>query len=199
MSFPIFHLLAEVQIRGHFYWALKGTLSLGFNTIQYRTQSIPLRMLKRLEPGKALDVGMGQGRNAIYLAQQGWDVTGFDPAVFALQKADQRASELGVKVNIVVAGEEDFDWGEEQWDLILFSYADVNQNVERARRSLRSGGVVVVEGFHGARDDNNVFFDDNELIELFPDFRILQYEDVEDVADFGLKRLRVVRMLAQKP
>ena len=31
MSFPIFHLLAEVQIRGHFYWALKGTLSLGFN------------------------------------------------------------------------------------------------------------------------------------------------------------------------
>ena len=34
MSFPIFHLLAEVQIRGHFYWALKGTLSLGFNMIK---------------------------------------------------------------------------------------------------------------------------------------------------------------------
>src|SRR5262249_10958353 len=32
------------------------------------------------KPGTALDVGMGQGRNSIWLAQQGWDVTGFDPA-----------------------------------------------------------------------------------------------------------------------
>ena len=177
-------------------WNIVLTSNKQFNTEPNR---FLVRMLERLEPGKALDVGMGQGRNAIYLAQQGWDVTGFDPAVFALQAADQRASELGVKLNIVVAGEEDFNWGEEQWDLILFSYADVNQNVERARRSLRSGGVVVVEGFRGARDDNNVFFDDNELIELFDGFRVLQYEDVEDVTDFGLRRMGVIRILAQKP
>ena len=31
-----------------------------------------------LKPGTALDVGMGQGRNALFLARQGWDVTGFD-------------------------------------------------------------------------------------------------------------------------
>jgi len=33
--------------------------------------------IKNKKPGKALDVGMGQGRNSIYLAQQGWSVTGF--------------------------------------------------------------------------------------------------------------------------
>ena len=99
-------------------WNIVLTSNKQFNTEPNR---FLVRMLERLEPGKALDVGMGQGRNAIYLAQQGWDVTGFDPAVFALQAADQRASELGVKLNIVVAGEEDFNWGEEQWDLILFS------------------------------------------------------------------------------
>ena len=43
-----------------------------------------VRMIKGVRPGTALDVGMGQGRNAIYLAQQGWAVTGFDPAEKAL-------------------------------------------------------------------------------------------------------------------
>ena len=39
-----------------------------------------VEMTKGLKPGRALDVGMGQGRNTIYLAQQGWDSVGFDPA-----------------------------------------------------------------------------------------------------------------------
>jgi len=36
--------------------------------------------VKERRPGKALDIGMGQGRNAVFLAQKGWDVTGFDPS-----------------------------------------------------------------------------------------------------------------------
>src|SRR5260370_4164095 len=39
-----------------------------------------VEMTRQRKPGRALDVGMGQGRNSIFLAQQGWDVTGFDPA-----------------------------------------------------------------------------------------------------------------------
>ena len=38
-----------------------------------------VEMVRGVTPGQALDVGMGQGRNAIYLAQQGWALTGFDP------------------------------------------------------------------------------------------------------------------------
>jgi len=44
-------------------------------------------MAKGRKPGTALDVGMGQGRNGIWLAQQGWDVTGFDPAEKAVALA----------------------------------------------------------------------------------------------------------------
>jgi hypothetical protein len=62
------------------------------------------RMLERLEPGRALDVGMGQGRNATYLAQQGWHVTGVDPAIFAVEVARERAAEIGVTLNTVVLG-----------------------------------------------------------------------------------------------
>jgi hypothetical protein len=58
--------------------------------------------------------------------------------------------------------------------------------------------VIVVEGFHGA-SENLVYFDDNELIELLDGFRILHYEDVVDVTDFGLQEQGVIRILAQKP
>ncbi len=38
------------------------------------------------KPGAALDIGMGQGRNAVFLAMQGWDVTGFDPSDEAVRR-----------------------------------------------------------------------------------------------------------------
>ena len=79
-------------------------------------------MTKGLKPGRALDVGMGQGRNTIYLAQQGWDSVGFDPADRAVMAAQEQASRVGVKITTHVARAEDFDWGNAQWDLIVLSY-----------------------------------------------------------------------------
>ena len=76
-----------------------------------------VEVVKGRTPGIALDVGMGQGRNAIYLAQQGWTVTGFDPADKAVALANATAAKLGVKLNTVVKGEADFDFGENRWDL----------------------------------------------------------------------------------
>jgi SAM-dependent methyltransferase len=51
-----------------------------------------------LEPGRALDVGCGSGRDAVYLTKQGWRVTGVDFAEDALTKARQRAAGEGVQV-----------------------------------------------------------------------------------------------------
>ena len=70
---------------------------------------------KGLKPGRSLDVGMGQGRNTIYLAQQGWDSVGFDPAERAVEAARVQAAKLGVKITAQVARAEDFDWGEASW------------------------------------------------------------------------------------
>jgi SAM-dependent methyltransferase len=53
------------------------------------------------EPGRALDVGCGTGRDAVYLTKQGWRVTGVDFAEEALSKARQRASDEGVEVEWV--------------------------------------------------------------------------------------------------
>src|SRR2546426_936208 len=50
-----------------------------------------VEMARQRKPGRALDVGMGQGRNSIFLAQQGWDVTGFDPADVGVRQAKAEA------------------------------------------------------------------------------------------------------------
>ena len=54
-----------------------------------------------LPPSRALDVGCGRGRSAIYLAQQGWTVTGVDAVERALRVARRRAAQNGVEVELV--------------------------------------------------------------------------------------------------
>lgn len=161
-------------------------------------------MAKTLKPGRALDVGMGQGRNAIYLAKQGWDVTGFDPADRALARAQELAAKQGVKIKTVLNTSENFDFGRSQWDLILISYAGGRDVKRQVIESLKPGGVVILEGFHhdatkGSSIGPSVVFQTNELLTLFTGFRVLHYEDVAAKADFGPGQTRVARLMAQKP
>jgi 2-polyprenyl-3-methyl-5-hydroxy-6-metoxy-1,4-benzoquinol methylase len=161
-------------------------------------------MTSGLKPGRSLDVGMGQGRNTIYLAQQGWESVGFDPADRAVAAAQQQAQRLGVKITTQVARAEEFDWGESRWDLIVLSYVGAREFVTPVLRALRPGGMVIVEGFH--RDATKtrpiggaVVFDTNELPQLFATLRLVRYEDVDAVGDFGQGMTRVVRFAAVKP
>jgi SAM-dependent methyltransferase len=157
-----------------------------------------------VKPGAALDVGMGQGRNAIYLAQQGWTVTGFDPADRAVAAAQQEAARLGVKLTGLVARDDQFEFKKDAWDLVVLSYVGGREYPDRVFDTLRPGGLVVVEAFHkdatkAGPIGPNVVFDTNELLTLFSRFRVLRYEDTDATADFGLQRMRVVRLCAQKP
>jgi len=163
-----------------------------------------VRATKGVRPGTALDYGMGQGRNAIYLAQQGWTVTGFDPAEQAVAAALEQARQLGVKLTTLTVGDDHFDFGKAQWDLIVLSYVSFRGTMPRIVESLKPGGLVVVEAFHRDSLKNGpigggVLYDTNELLKLFERFRVIVYEDVEDKSDFGPGTNRVVRLLAQKP
>ena len=172
-----------------------------FNT---KPNAFLVEMTRGVSPGKALDVGMGQGRNALYLAQQGWTVTGFDPADKAVAAAQAQAKQLGVALNALVLRDDQFDFGKDRWDLIVLSYVGAREFVPRVYDALTPGGMVVVEAFHRDSTKNGpiggaVVFDTNELLKLFERFRILRYEDTEAVADFGLHAERLVRLCAQKP
>lgn len=74
------------------------------------------------KPGRALDIGMGQGRNSVFLALEGWDVTGFDVSAEGIAVARKNAARAGVKINAIRETDEAFDYGISQWDLIVFMY-----------------------------------------------------------------------------
>ncbi len=186
----------EVQRWNRYFTAEKPA----FNT---QPNAFLVEMVKRRTPGCALDVAMGQGRNALWLAQQGWDVTGFDIADKAIAIAQENASKLGVKIHTEIKTVEEFDFGESRWDLILLSYAGGGQLVNQVERALKPGGILVVEAFHD--DALKVFriggslFRTGELPHLFQGLRSLHYEEPVTQPDFAPKPVRVVRFCAQKP
>jgi SAM-dependent methyltransferase len=147
---------------------------------------------------------MGQGRNSIWLAQQGWDVTGFDPAEKAVALAQENARKLGVRLKTEIKGMETFDFGDRRWDLILLSYVGGRQMTEVVQRALKPGGVLVIEAFHrDATKDGPiggaVVFDTGELPALFPQLRVVRYEEPIANADFGQGKARLVRYCGERP
>jgi SAM-dependent methyltransferase len=172
-----------------------------FNT---KPNDFLVEMVKGRKPGAALDVGMGQGRNSIWLAQQGWDVTGFDPAEKAVALARTNAQKLGVKIHTEIQRSEKFDFGDKRWDLILISYAGGRGMTDPLQRALRPGGILVIESFHhdatkGSSIGEGVVFRTGELPNLFPELRVVRYEEPVVKADFGPNVTRVVRYCAVRP
>jgi len=147
---------------------------------------------------------MGSGRNSLYLASHGWDVTGFEVADVGVVQARNGARKLGVKLNAIVKSDNDFDFGTKQWDLIVLTYQPFRYLLTKIKPSLKDGGIVRIENFH--RDtrrnrllDEDATYHNNELLELFSDFRILRYEDVVARPDWGIEfpKNRLVRLEAQ--
>lgn len=79
-------------------------------------------VVRDMRPGVALDYGMGEGRNSIYLANLGWQVWGFDPADAGVALANKRARQLGLTLHTEAVRDGEYDFGTEKFDLILFSW-----------------------------------------------------------------------------
>ena len=160
-------------------------------------------------PGTALDADMGEGRNAIFLARQGWQVTGVDIAEKALAYAQQKAAATGVTLTTQVHDMATYDWGTNKWDLIVLSYSGGRDYAARVQQALKPGGLVVLEAFHMdatnrlqvVGGDYRVFFNTDELPKLYraAGLAIVRYEEPIGTADFTKEKLRLVKMVAQKP
>jgi len=173
-------------------------------------------MTKGLKPGKALDVAMGQGRNVLYLASKGWDVTGFDIADEGLKAAQASAARAGLTIKTVKAGWDDFDFGHGQWDLICFIYTDAPvmdpHFIARVREGLKTGGLLLMDRPYRSLDHPEANWPDtdadkaNAWLKTWSDLQIVYYEDITGVGDWqqtGVPRqeyreLRLVHMLARK-
>ena len=167
--------------------------------------------IKDVKPGKALDVATGQGRNAVYLATKGWDVTGFDISEEGLKAANENAAKAGVVITTLKARLEDFDYGTARWDLICFIYVPTELTVDsrfiaRIRTALKPGGLVlftrqfrslppaVPEPFlmESANDKMNA------LLKAWSDLQIVFYEETTGMGEWFHSRGRILRLLARK-
>jgi SAM-dependent methyltransferase len=137
-------------------------------------------------PGAALDISMGQGRNALLLASRGWHVTGIDVSDFGLCLAGRAAAERKLSIETVEADAATYDYGTAKWDLAAMIYAGCDDDrVAILRRALKPGGVAVVEGFH-KDSGNGIGFATGELAARFKGgFTILRDEVVEAPSEWN--------------
>lgn len=173
-----------------------------FNT---RPNSFLERCLERLpHKGTAIDIAMGQGRNAILLAQHGLFTTGIDISDVAIDQAREHAKAANVNLTLLQDDVFTFDYGEDRWDVVSVIYFNPARPIlEKFKRAVRPGGFVVIEGFGkrkkgGPPDDTK--FETNELLRRFSDWDVLMYEDGDFPADWGGEgTAHVIRLLARKP
>lgn len=104
-----------------------------------------------LAPGRAIDLAAGEGRNAVWLAERGWQVTAVDFADVAIDRGRAAAGDRGVDVTWVVADLADYDLGAGVWDLVLVSYlqlpwTEMQDLLGRAAAAVAAGGTLFVIG-----------------------------------------------------
>lgn len=180
------------------------------NKMKFRAEASAFvkRAVAGTPPGRALDLGMGTGRNALYLASEKWDVTGVDVSDVALKQANAAAQSAGLKIKTIDSSLDSFDPGREQWDLIVLSYMQfwiANASPEALSRitaSLKPGGLLVIEGFaaEDAPGGPKMGFPPNGLLRLFePGLTVKLYEDLRKPSDWKLGTTnRVMRLVAQR-
>jgi SAM-dependent methyltransferase len=173
--------------------------NVGFNKEPNR---LLVETVKGKKPGAALDVAMGQGRNALYLASQGWKTTGVDFSDEGIRMARATAEEKKLKLDAINIDIDKFDFGTNKWDLVTLIYAgDDPKEVEKIKASLKRGGMFVCEFFHDDENKPDVHngWKTGELRKLFENgYEILRDDVVEDVPDWARDRATLVRFVARK-
>ena len=149
-------------------------------------------------PGTAVDVTMGQGRNAIYLAGAGWKVTGVDISDEGVSQARAAAEAKKLKLDAIVADVATFDYGTERWDLVAMIYAwPAFAKIPDLQRATRRGGLFVYEYFApGGRAADAPAA--GALAKQFSGWEILRDEIIDDVPDWAADRAKIQRFVARK-
>ena len=168
------------------------------------------QQVDRLGSGDALVLAMGEGRNAVYLAGQGFQVTGVDVSKVAIGKAKRLAAERDVEIEAVQADLTQYDLGKERYDLITNFYFLERSLFPKIIDALKPGGVFILEHFStdhakigpkfGPRNPAYLL-EPGEALEAFKGLRVLYYEDRVVEVDEGMHKgpAALIRLIVQKP
>jgi 2-polyprenyl-3-methyl-5-hydroxy-6-metoxy-1,4-benzoquinol methylase len=140
--------------------------------------------LALLPRGRALELAMGEGRNAIFLARQGFSVTGIDISAVAVTRSLQLCQKGDVTINAKCVDLRTITLPAETYDVVACFYYLQRSLFPQIINSLKPGGMVIYETFtseqaqygHPTNPDHLLY--PNELLEAFRDLRIRVYRDV---------------------
>jgi len=142
-------------------------------------------LLNYKKSGKVLDIGAGEGRNSIFLAKNGFDVTALDISKEAGRKLKELASKEDVKINILIEDIINFEF-KEKYNIII-SIATlhflrkkyINKVIERVKENTKKGGLNAISVFTEENPNENFpyLFKTNELKELYNGWEILSYKE----------------------
>jgi tellurite methyltransferase len=151
-----------------------------------------------LPKGKVVDIAMGEGRNGVYLATQGFDVLGLDISEKGLEKAHNLAKKNNTTIETKVADLENYQLQPNSYDVIVCTYYMDRNLYKQFESALKPGGMIVVETYNVdylkyAKFSRKWALDTNELLDIFKDLRVIRYQDFDD----GLEAYSSI--IAQKP
>ena len=143
--------------------------------------------LSLLPRGKVLDIAMGEGRNGVYLAVQGFEVKGVDISDVGLRKAEALAKKNNVTIKTeAVDLTKNFSLPDNSYDVIILSYYLQRDLYGKIKKALKPGGMAIIESYNTDYSKYNSKFNKewlltkNELYEEFKDLKILKYQNVDD-------------------
>jgi SAM-dependent methyltransferase len=163
-----------------------------------------------LSPGTALDVGSGEGRNAVWLAEQGWLVTGVDFSPVGLDKARRLAAARGVDVEWVLADLRSYQPPDGAYDLVVVLYLHLPAAERRAAhtalaRALRPDGVLLVVGHdvtnlsdgYGGPQDASILLTPDDVAADLVGLRVERAERVERLVSTDAGERRAIDALVR--
>ncbi len=157
--------------------------------------------VRGLPAGRALDLACGLGRNAIWLAQHGWQVDAVDVSLVGLRRASRWARQLGQSVNWIAADLDEFEPAAAAYDLVLvFKFLERHRLPGLIERALKPGGLLVYETYtteQFRQPDNRLrnpafVLAPGELPTLFPGLTVLRF------AEGNFEGKVVARLLARR-
>ncbi|HEX9757536.1 MAG TPA: methyltransferase domain-containing protein [Nitrospiria bacterium] len=151
-------------------------------------ETVPSSLLKEflslLPKGKALDIAMGEGRNSLFLASQGFEVDGLERNPHAIEVCRHLALEKNLSVNTQQVNLEKTTLPSNDYNVVICFFYLQRNLIPQMKSALKKGGVLVYETFlidqhlrHGIPKNREYCFEHNELLGLFVDFRILFYRE----------------------
>lgn len=164
-----------------------------FNSEKYLYGTEPNVFLKEIQPamltrGNVLSIAEGEGRNAVFLAEQGLDVTAWDFAESGLLKVKKLALEHDVHVKTELIDLAEAEWQQNQWDGIVCIYGHFPKEVRQAtlkgvKRAVKPGGYFVAEVYSasqipygsGGPKNPDFLYQPEDFLHEFSDWRIVHF------------------------